>query len=340
MATAEIIIDGDGIAALCCAHLLQRNSIPFSFEPHTTGKQPAILLGSQAVSLLKDVSQTGRLLDAGWQIERRVVQWGNAKEPLTIPHYAVSIAEETLMAGMRASLTHGLEDSRGMGDWRIVTRKPDSADAFDVYGRRQAISQRVALKRREDSRSCWAESTPHGWLFLLPFSENEASLITAGYEPKRVIEESRLIVPRLSSEWPLTRAVSIAPKIARMLHQDKTILTGSAAMRFDPLCGEGAGHAVREAYLTVAVIRAALRGEAVDDLLNHYTNRLRQAFLRHLIVCSLFYSSGGDSDFWRDEQELLQRGIRELRAQIEGSAPVQFRFSGLDLEAITSHLVP
>jgi len=338
MATAKIIIDGDGTAALCCAHLLQRSSIPFSLKPHTPGKQPAILLGSQAISLLKDVSQARHLLDAGWQIERRVVQWGNAREPRLIPHYAVSISEEALLAGMRASLAHGPEDSQGNADWRIVTRRSNSADAFDVFGRRQAISQRVVLKRSEDSRNCWVESTPHGWLFLLPFSENEASLITSGYEPTRVIEESRLVVPRLSSELSLTGAVSIAPKIARMLHQDKMILTGSAAMRFDPLCGEGAGHAVREAYLTVAVIRAALRGVTVDDLLDHYSRRLRQAFLRHLVICSSFYSSGGGSDFWHEEEESLQKGIGELQSQIEDSSPVQFCFNGLDLEAIAPQL--
>jgi hypothetical protein len=235
---------------------------------------------------------------------------------------------------MRDSLEPALKNNKSTINWRIVTSNRESNEAFDVYGQRLAFSQKVTLKHTEDARSCWTESTRHGWLFLLPFNSSEAALIAAAYEPVKAMEESRLIVPRLASELSQATAAPIAPRLARALYGDGMIQTGTAAMRFDPLCGEGAGHAAREAYLTVAVIRAALRGEPAEDLLDHYSKRLKQAFLRHLIICSSFYSSGGNSDFWRSEENALQNGISELQSQIQRSASMQFRFKGLDLEAI------
>ena len=41
-------------------------------------------------------------------------------------------------------------------------------------------------------------------------------------------------------------------------------------MSFDPLCGEGAAHALREALLAAAVIRGAAKGYSVEKLLAHY----------------------------------------------------------------------
>jgi hypothetical protein len=334
MTMAGIDIDGDGISSLCCAHLLARSSIPYSIQSPATRKQPAILIGTQAASLLKDACQAHDLLHTGWKINRRVVQWGAAKEPVCVPHDAIAIPEETLVAGMRDSLEPALKNNKSTINWRIVTSNRESNEAFDVYGQRLAFSQKVTLKHTEDARSCWTESTRHGWLFLLPFNSSEAALIAAAYEPVKAMEESRLIVPRLASELSQATAAPIAPRLARALYGDGMIQTGTAAMRFDPLCGEGAGHAAREAYLTVAVIRAALRGEPAEDLLDHYSKRLKQAFLRHLIICSSFYSSGGNSDFWRSEENALQNGISELQSQIQRSASMQFRFKGLDLEAI------
>ncbi len=36
-------------------------------------------------------------------------------------------------------------------------------------------------------------------------------------------------------------------------------------MAFDPICGDGTAHAIREAILAAAVIRALARGDPVND---------------------------------------------------------------------------
>ncbi len=92
-------------------------------------------------------------------------------------------------------------------------------------------------------------------------------------------------------------------------------------MSFDPLCGEGTGNAVREAFLAAAVVRSALSGDAAEPLVEHYASRLQQGFLRHLQVCLQFYASGGKGRFWHTESEALRDGIRTLEAalQLQGS---------------------
>lgn len=330
-----VAIDGDGVAALCCAHLLRQSEIPFFLSSASSFKQPAILIGTQAGSLLKEVCGREDLLQDGWAIERRVVLWGDKPEPVTVAHDGVAVPEERLIAGMSVGLTASSEVN-GRGGWKIATRRSDPATEFLVCGERRAVSCRVKLKETEDSRSCWIESVADGWLFLLPYSESSASLIVAG-DAETVLAESRLVAPRVEVTATMSQSASIAPRLARILHEEGTIFTGSAAMRFDPLCGEGAGHAVREAYLTVAVIRAAARGERVDDLLEHYSGRMRQAFLRHLAICASFYSTGGSTSFWRSELAAIEAGMQELGSMIAASAETQFRFRGLDLEHVAPH---
>jgi flavin-dependent dehydrogenase len=106
---------------------------------------------------------------------------------------------------------------------------------------------------------------------------------------------------------------------------DGWISCGSAAMSFDPLCGDGTAHAVREAILASAVIRAADLGESVVELMSHYESRLTAGFQRHLTECYKFYSSGRRGEWWRTEAEACVEGMgwcgrrtREFRYRLEG----------------------
>ena len=105
-------------------------------------------------------------------------------------------------------------------------------------------------------------------------------------------------------------------------------------MTFDPLCGEGAGHAAREALLASAVIGAIAKGHLVGDLLSQYTTRLKQGFLRHLQVCLPFYQNGGSSSFWMGERAALERGIASMQNCLRDHAPLLFRLNGFELETI------
>jgi hypothetical protein len=97
-------------------------------------------------------------------------------------------------------------------------------------------------------------------------------------------------------------------------------------MAFDPLCGDGTAHAVREAILAAAVIRAA----AKDDVLAHYQARLTVGFRRHLALCQGFYTSGGDGPWWRRELDAIQQGIAWCDRRL--TAHGDFRYQLRDFE--------
>jgi flavin-dependent dehydrogenase len=100
---------------------------------------------------------------------------------------------------------------------------------------------------------------------------------------------------------------------------------GSAAMSFDPVCGEGAGNAAREAILASAVMAAIQAGEDPDAVLSHYRSRLLGGFLRHLEICLEFYTRARQGPWWEGEIVLLQRGIEWTRAQMRPLPPPRYR---------------
>jgi hypothetical protein len=92
-------------------------------------------------------------------------------------------------------------------------------------------------------------------------------------------------------------------------------------MALDPICGDGSGHAVREAILAAAV----LRGDATVEMLEHYQARLRIAFERHVSLCRSYYVSGRAGPWW-------DREIAELDRMRAAPPPSwKFRLDGLDL---------
>ncbi len=105
-------------------------------------------------------------------------------------------------------------------------------------------------------------------------------------------------------------------------------------MGFDPLCGEGAGNAAREAILAVAIIRAARENGGSAGMISHYSSRLLAGFLRHLQTCRQFYASAMTGDWWREELKLLDEGIRWIQERLSRLPPPAYRLVGFDLEPV------
>jgi len=331
-------IAGSGIAAVSIAQLLSQSNIPYAFESDKANQERSVLLSSQTVQLLSAIHRTDRFVQFGWPIQRRSVLWGDATEPVTVEHHGISISESRLSDELRSRLrgSHKNTSVLASPDWLIETQlRANSGVTLIRYGERRTTFQTVTLRSSADSHCCVIESVSAGWLFLLPTSSTEAALLCTGYHPEEVLAQSRLVTRQMERTSPFSTPVNIAPAIAHELIGPGLIRAGSAALRFDPLCGEGVGHAAREAYLAAAVLRAANRGEAVQGLLAHYATRLQQAFLRHLLVCRSFYDVHQETAFWRSELEHLETGLATMQA---GAlyAPAMFRFEGLDLKPVTA----
>src|SRR4051812_50070261 len=93
-----VLIRGEGVAASCCARLLDRAGLPLAFETVNRPKLPAIMLSDGTQQLLAGVFERSDLFERLPRISKRVVLWGARAEPMSFPHAAVVISEQTLLS--------------------------------------------------------------------------------------------------------------------------------------------------------------------------------------------------------------------------------------------------
>ncbi len=306
-------IAGDGVAARCCAHLL---GVPV--EGGLRARVPAVMLSEAAQQLMGDVFGRDDLFRGLPRITRRAVKWGAAA--VEVPHSAVVISEEALLRALEGAAAPGAEQA----DWTICSAAPlPPACVEHRFGSRMASVARVEMSSGLDV--CWIEAVEQGWLFL-----NSGWLIGVGAEIEQLLAESSLVRPRIGAMEEAGGRFPASPRMASPLGGEGWIACGSAAMGFDPLCGDGAAHAVREAILASAVIRASGNGDVLG-LLAHYEARLTAGFLRHLGVCRQFYSTGGAGDWWRAELASVEEGMDWCRQRLEG-IKFRYRLEGVELK--------
>ena len=286
-------------------------------EETDRARLPAIILGGTTQKLIRDVFGEADWLGGLPRIERRVVAWGPGAKTVTVPHLAVMAPEDTLAERLRPKLP---EPDGAAAEWTFFASRPlPEPSAEHRFGTRRATTVAVEVKDGTDPAACWIESLRSGWLFLIP-----GWLVAVGGGPEALLAESRLIADLVKGFGRAGGEFPAYPRITDPLCGPGWLCGGTAALAFDPLCGDGTGHAIREAILASAVIRAAARGVNREELLAHYRARLVAGFRRHLEVCRQFYSTGGEGDWWRSELELIEQGIAwcgadpRFRFQLDG----------------------
>jgi hypothetical protein len=302
-------IFGDGVAACCCAHLLGAR-----IETVERARIPALIVGDATQRLIADVFGRQDLLAGLPRIEQRVVAWGS--DPVTVPHRAVLVSEEELISRLRPAQGDDV-------DWIVRASKPLPAECVEQhFGTRMATASPVELKG--DPQTFWIESLPAGWLFLLP-----GWLLAVGGRVDELLAESRLIAGHISDRGAAGAIWPAHPRITTPLFGSGWLSCGTAAVGFDPICGDGTGYAVREGILAAAVVRALRDGNA-DALCTHYTSRVIAGFRRHLELCREYYRTGGCGGWWRTELEALDRGIAWCGPDPE----FRYRLNGFSLEPL------
>jgi hypothetical protein len=330
----EVHIEGEGVAAACCAQLFAVSGQPFTSARAVRPKLGAVLLSRQTVALLDEIFPSIDLLSVGHPIQKRVVAWGPAAEPITLPHSALVISEADLLTRLWAQVPAAAESAAA--EWKLLS-SVSSGLKQQAFGTRIASVARVLVNRDVDQSACWIESVDSGWLFLLPRGENEAAtLIAVGEMHGALLGQSRIIADLIGAlEGPAVEFPAY-PRIAVPLCGNGWLACGAAAIGFDPLCGEGTGNAARQAYLATAIIASLRKGEPVEDLLAHYTSRQMHGFLRHLQICLGFYQSAGAGAFWQSETAMLQHGIEWVGKVLrEHARPPTHRLVGRQLEPIS-----
>jgi flavin-dependent dehydrogenase len=193
----------------------------------------------------------------------------------------------------------------------------------------------VNLKDSVDSETCWIESLEEGWLFLIPNGPESAWLLSVGAPADSLLGHSRLISERITSSSGASREFPACPRIMSPLCGPEWLACGTAAMAFDPICGDGTANAVREAILASAVTRAIGAGGNVTELLAHYETRLIAGFYRHLLLCRQFYESGHKGLWWESELKALDRGLEWCARKAGAARQFRYQLNGFELQAVS-----
>jgi hypothetical protein len=330
----RIDIRGDGVAALTCSYLLQTAGCNTAIQRNTRPLLPALMVSVSSQALFCDILNAADALSNLPRIETRVVKWGPSATTIALPHSAVVVSEELLQSCIAKLVRFdcGSDDSR---DWAIISSRPlPDLPMEHTFGQRMATVVPVKLQSRSARSTCWIESVKEGWLFLLPEGSGAGWLMSVGGSVDSQLSVSEVVAAQITHLSESTREFPAHPRVAWPLTGSHWLACGTAALAFDPLCGDGTGHAIREAILAAAVLRAIQRGANVDELLNHYQARLVAGFKRHLSVCSEFYGSGGLGPWWTAATESIREGLAWCDHQLNSAGEFRYRLRGFDLERI------
>lgn len=296
---------------------------------------PAIMLSDAALGLIRDVFDRADLFRSAHRITRRVVQWGHGAQPTAFDHSAAVVSEPELLG----ALDRRLEPACGVEPlFTIFASRPlPDGPVEHCFGSRMATAAPVRLGDPSDSSSCWIESLDDGWLFLIPNATDSGWLLSVGCSPQAIGERSSLIAGRIASVGEPAGEFSSSPRIMSPLSGPGWLACGTAGMAFDPICGDGTAHAVREAILASAVVKAISDGGDATDLLRHYDARLIAGFQRHLMTSMDFYRSGHGEAWWDRQVALSHQGLEWCAAQANSHGPFRYRLSGFELLSIDNH---
>ncbi len=330
-----VLINGDGIAASCCSHLLRQAGLHPIVERLARPRLPALMLSEATQLLLRDVFGREDLFSGVPRVRSRVVVWAQDSKARTLPHSAVIIGEQQLLERIH----HGLGESESVQaeqpNWTIfASTAPRPPSVEHHFGSRMAAASPVRLNPKSDAEACWIESFENGWLFLLPSGKGPGWLLSVGDSVESLLERSGLIKEQIDEIDPSRGTFPSHPRIVLPLSEPGWLACGTAALGFDPLCGEGTGNAVREAILASAIIRAAVEGASIDDLVAHYQTRLLAGFRRHFDLCIEFYASGRSGPWWDDQVNELKRGLAWCSQQVRDTPAFRYRLNGFTLERL------
>jgi len=294
---------------------------------------PALMVSGKTQALISDVYDRDDLFVGLPRVETRVVTWGRDAEPKSFPHSAVIVSERELSERLPAPTVDSQSDVQL--DWTILASRPLSSLSVERrFGSRVAAVVPVELTLRAERLTCWIESVSQGWLFLIPGAESRGWLLAVGGALQSLFAESRLVSKQIQSVGDTAGQFPAHPAMADPFCGPGWLACGSAALAFDPLCGDGTGNAIREAILATAVIHAAASGAREEEVREHYRSRLLSAFLRHLKLCREFYSAGHDAPWWEAEVALIDQGIEFCQRELANASPFLYRLQGYNLHPV------
>jgi len=327
----SVRVSGVGVAAATAAHCLAARGLGLFAARARSGTAraaPVVMLGQQAQMLLTDVFGT-RLASVAQAhpIERRVVLWGGG-EPQAFDHRALVIGGESL--GDLLPWPDPTEP--GLAATFELTTMPPAPAYLLQFGSREAAAAPVVLRPAADRGAALVEALDQGWLFLIPTGGDAGWLLAVGGDPAALLRESRLVAPVVAQVGAVVAKFETAPRLLDNPCTPDQLALGSAALAFDPICGDGTATAVRGGILAAAV-GACVAGVDLPGLdravlLGHYRAMMIAAMRRHLTISWPFYARAGNSAWWREAADQLAEGHAWCTRQLAAAGEARFVLVG------------
>jgi hypothetical protein len=326
-------LSGRGIAAATAAHCLAARGIALTGDAQDDAaahQAPVVMLGEQAQTLLNDVFAghvpLAGVLAQAHRIDRRVVRWGG-DEPQTFDHAGLVISGAVLGVALPLPV---LSVSAAPAAFTLsTTPQPDSR--LLRFGAREASAVPVVLTAKADRGAALVEALECGWLFLIPTGGDHGWLLTVGADPVQALRDSRLAAPAVAATGAVSSCFETAPRMLEHPAAPDQLTLGSAALAFDPICGDGTASAVRGGILAAAIGAAMTghdRGLDRDAVLAHYRSMMIAAMRRHLAVAWPFYARGGHSPWWQAQADALAEGHAWCTRQLAEAGEARFMLNG------------
>ncbi|HUD92081.1 hypothetical protein [Sphingobium sp.] len=321
----SIAIRGSGIAASGCAHILAGAGLRVAIEERRRPSVPTIMLSDPALGLIRGVFDRPDLFSAYPRVKRRVVAWGGS--PVIVPHGAALASEDQV----QTALAVPAGATAGPAGFTIHTASPVPLGEMRVFGDRNAVAVRVKLRDPALADEARIEAVAGGWLYLVPAGTGEGWLLGVGGTIAALLGQSALVAPVVDAVGAASTTFCASPRLHLPLHGADWLACGTAALGFDPICGDGTAQSVREAILAAAVVIAMAEGGDRAALLTHYQSMLIAAMRRHLLLCAQFYANGGTGDWWRAQHEALMDGHHWCTALLAKLPEPRFLLDGFRL---------
>jgi len=305
---------GHGVAALAAAAVLGRAGIPISLAD-TPSPARLVTLNRPTQDLLADLFGQGVLRGLA-PSGGRVVDWETASAATRIEDDALVTDLAVLLARMREHLALTRHPPptpviRIMAGGREANARLAAAPPLATcYWQRLRLSgQQAATIERAGQ---YIRAGEHGWTFIAArptggwfaqatvFPADRARAAGLLAEAAGLASDHNLPAP---DGW-----IDTAPSLGSAVGLTGELRAGDAATAYDPLCGDGCGHALRSGVLAAAVaVRALDYPEEVKQLHSWYRNRLRLSFVRHLESCAELLGRARLAEHWQDYRVALLR---------------------------------
>jgi hypothetical protein len=324
-------VHGGGVAAAACHALLHRFGWLTSGDPPSPPAVPFVAIDSVSCQLVADIVGA-------------VPRGHVAAKRLTVYHETAdvfSVDEPRLVINAAHLLLQDAVDEGEPGDaaWRIYTLAGPNPGPILTSGRRTAWLVAAEPRVRSAAETCIFEFTRDGWAFWVPTGLRcglvQFALPAQGNraECDAIFANTRILRKWISIAGTQSASIPCAALAYSELVNGASISCGGAALRFDPISGDGTGASLRSAILACAVLRYASAAADPKQALDHYRFRIGLAFRGHLRICERLYEEAGLSIHWQAERAGIRRAIEESKRVFGDADALRFRLQDYALAA-------